>query len=331
MRRYILHVVVVVSLILGLRIPAAEAVLSLTPAGTGAGFSLSTFATGFPSSNSVGPLGIAFPGSGVLVTDYPGNVRFFTSDIDGQSAASFLPVAGATYGLSNAVGLAQVGSHIYMTQQGLGRVVEINADGTFNQPIVSGITFATGIIANPANGHLFVSNLSQIFDVNPIAKTSTPFVNAGADGLSISSDGSILYAAIFGGGILGFDTTSKLQVFNSGSIPGNLDGTALGFGSLAGNIFGNTNGGTVVEVNLSTLVQTTLATGGSRGDFVSVDPNNNTLLLTQTDSIVRLIPPAGGGFGPPGAAVPEPSTWVLLASGLAGLTLWRITSFYKQT
>lgn len=319
MRRYtFLQVVLVASLIFGSQIPAAQAVLSLTSDGTTAGFTLSTFATGFPSSSSVGPLGIAFPGSGVLVTDYPGNVRLFATDTDGQTAASFPPVAGAIYTATNAVGLAQVGSHFYMTQQGAGKVVEINSNGTFVQDIVN-IGFATGIIANPANGHLFVSNVSQIFDVNPVTKTSTLFVTAGADGLSISSDGSILYAAILGNGILGFNTTTKAQVFNSGFIPGGLDGTALGFGSLAGNIFGNTNGGTVVEVNLTTLAQTTLATGGSRGDFVSVDPNNNTLLLTQTDRIVRLIAPTGGGFGSDGSTVPEPSTWLLLGSGLAAL------------
>src|SRR6266480_114581 len=168
MRRYTLLQVTFLAALFGLQAPAAHAVLTLTPAGSAAGFSLSTFATGFPSSSSVGPLGIAFPGSGVLVTDYPGNVRLFATDTDGQSAASFPPVAGAIYTGTNAVGLAQIGSNFYMTQQGLGTVVQVNANGTFNQGIVTGIGFATGIIADPANGHLFVSNVSQIFDVNPI-------------------------------------------------------------------------------------------------------------------------------------------------------------------
>jgi len=319
MRRYTLQVIFLASMILGLQVPAVRADLTLTPAGTAAGFSLSTFATGFPSSGTIGPLGIAFPGSGVLVTDFPGNVRFFTSDIDGQNAALIVP--GQNYGQPNAVGLAQVGSHIYMTQQGNAQVVEVNANGTLNQVILTGATgigFATGIVANPANGHLFVSNVSQIFDVDPIAKTRTLFVSAGADGLTISSDGGILYGAV-GGHILGFNTTTKAQVFDSGpSTISGLDGTALGTGSLLGNIFGNTNFGAVVEVNLATLAQTTLATGGSRGDFVSVDPNNNTLLLTQSNSIVRLTAPSGGGFDG-GPTVPEPSTWLLLASRLAGV------------
>jgi len=318
MRRHTrLQVTLLAALVLGLQVSAAHAVLTLTPEGSAAGFSLSTFATGFPSVGAIGPLGIAFPGSGVLVTDYPGNVRLFATDTDGQTAAS-API-GQNYGSTNAVGLAQVGTHIYMTQQAADKVVEVSGTGTFIQDIVSGINFATGIIANPANGHLFVSNLSQIFDVNPTTKTFALFVTAGVDGLSINPDGSILYGAVFGGNLLGFDTTTKLQIFDSGPIAGGLDGTALGFGSLAGNIFGNTNGGTVVEVNLVTKAQTLLATGGSRGDFVTVDPNDGSLLLTQSNTIVRLIPPVGGGFVPPPSGVPEPATWLLLGSGLAGL------------
>jgi hypothetical protein len=94
-----------------------------------------------------------------------------------------------------------------------------------------------------------------------------------------------------------------------------VDGTALGAGTLAGNIFVNTNAGTVVEVNLTTLARTLIATGGTRGDFVTVDPTNGTLLLTQTNQIFRLTAPPGGSFG----AVPEPQTLTIF--GLIGLGL----------
>jgi hypothetical protein len=36
--------------------------------------------------------------------------------------------------------------------------------------------------------------------------------------------------------------------------------------------------------------QTIIASGGSRGDFVTVDPDNATLFVTQSDRILRLIP-----------------------------------------
>src|SRR5262249_28095876 len=73
--------------------------LALTPAGVAAGFSLSTFATGFPPSVSFlgGPVGIAFPnGGGVLVADDPvdpttsfsalgGTITQFPTSSDGQT------------------------------------------------------------------------------------------------------------------------------------------------------------------------------------------------------------------------------------------------------
>ena len=46
------------------------------------------------------------------------------------------------------------------------------------------------------------------------------------------------------------------QVFDSGFIPGGPDGTAIGTsGSIAGELFVNTNGGTVVEVNINSLLK----------------------------------------------------------------------------
>ena len=65
-------------------------VLTLTTAGMAAGFSISTFVTDIsPTPTGYGPSGIAFPNSGgVLVSgDAAGNVRWFPSDTDGQSAA----------------------------------------------------------------------------------------------------------------------------------------------------------------------------------------------------------------------------------------------------
>jgi autotransporter-associated beta strand protein len=280
--------------------------LTLTPAGMAAIFHLSTFADSFPTNGSgstaFGPVGIAFPGGGkVLVSDFPGNVRVFPTDTDGQHASG-VPAA-ATYGSDDAVGIAQSGGAFYMTQVGAGEVVQINADGTFKQNIAA-VPEALGIVTNPANGHLLVASFAgSIYDVDPVAKTANVFISnvPGADGLSIAPDGSVVYAAAEGAGggghILGYRVSDGTMVFDSGDVGGEgLDGTALGSGSLAGNIFANTNDGRVLEINLTTKVETVLASGGSRGDFVSVDPTNGTLLLTQSDLIARLIPPPGGGF-----------------------------------
>jgi hypothetical protein len=306
----------------------AHADLALTQAGLDQRFSLTTFATGFPNIYDIGPLGIVFPaGGGVLVSDYPGNVRLFPSNSDGQVAG---PVV-QNYGLGNADGMAQVGNAIYVAQQLRGAIVQLNPDGTWKRDVATGLTFPTGIAANPANGHLIVSTAStvnKVFDVNPTTGTSVPIINAELDGLTISPDGSKLYAASENGHLVGYELATGKQIFDSGFIPGQIDGASLGTGILAGNIFVNTNFGTVVEVNLATGLQTLIAAGGSRGDFVTVDPTNGSLLLTQTDSILRLTPPPGGGFGGfnPGPAdplVPAPSTFALLALGGGVLAGWR--------
>jgi hypothetical protein len=278
--------------------------LTLTQAGINAGFRISNFAVDFPSIINIGPLGIAFPSNGgVLVTDFPGNVRLFPTDTDAQSAAWYPP--SRNYGVGNALGLAQVGDAIYLaSQQGGAGVYQLNADGTLIRRVVT-LAGAEGIVANPGNGHLFVSTTQGLIsDVNPIANppTSTVFVNRGSttnlDGLTISADGSILYVAIFGGTAnghtIGFNTKTGSQVFDSGFISGGPDGVAEGTGLLAGNIFVNTNDGHVWEVNIANVSQhTMIASGGSRGDFVTVDPHDGSLLVTQSDRIVRLkVPPS---------------------------------------
>src|SRR4029450_5183723 len=100
-------------------------------------------------------------------------------------------------------------------------------------------------------GHVFVSTIGAgvIWDVDPVAKTKSAFVSVAADGLS--TDGTTLYADP-ATHILGFNIATHALVFDSGFIAGGADGTALGTGSLAGKIYANTNGGTVVEIDLIT-------------------------------------------------------------------------------
>lgn len=278
----------------------SAAQLALTPTAVSAGYKLTTFATGFPNNGSVGPLGIAVLDTGqVLTSDELGNVRLFPSDIDGQNAASINPAQN--FGTDNTYGLATVNGVIYMGGGSARRVVRLNGDGTYNSTLAN--VPGVALIVNPKNGHLFTSTAllgSSVYDIDPTSGSVSTFLNGPIpDGLVLNADGSVLYLADRSTNhVLGYDTTTKSQVFDSGTIPGVPDGIAIGSGSIAGNMFVNTNGGSIYEINLTSGIQTLIASGGSRGDFVTPDPNG-TLLLTQTDRILRLTaPPPGGRFSP---------------------------------
>ncbi len=277
--------------------------LTLSTDALAAGYELTEFAHHFPSISSIGPLGISFPSSGgILVSGYSGEMFRFPKDVDGQDARSAnIP---ASFGFNRATDMAQVGSHIYMTQQSGGAVLELNENGTFKQTIVTGLAIPLGIVANPTNGHLIVADAGSngIFDIDPITKTSSRLFSGTLDGISINEDGTVLYGAGASGAIgniYGYSLKAGSVgsiVFESGFVPGAPDGTAIGGGSLAGTIFANTNGGTIIAIDLQTKKQSVIASGGSRGDFAKIDPNNGTMLLTQSDSIVRLRLPIGSSF-----------------------------------
>jgi hypothetical protein len=276
----------------------ARAAISLTAAGIAQGLKLTTFSTGFTPVQNVGPLGIGFTSTGgVLVSDKSGDIHLFPSDVDGQIA----PAGSQHYGtvtmgtsiLTNSAGIAQVGNNIYMARQGIGDVVQLNQNGSLNQVIVTGLPFATGIVANPVNGHLYVSTLgvNSVYEIDPVAKTKTQVsaISEDIDGLAISANGSTLYTLNEDTGfITGYNTTTKAVTFAPLFVSNQIDGAVEGRGVLLGNLFVNTRDGKIIEVNLGTRAQTTIADGGSRGDFASLDLTNNTVLFTQSDSIVRL-------------------------------------------
>jgi hypothetical protein len=267
-------------------------VLTLTPNGIAAGYHLSLFAVDFPHNGSnAGPLGIAFPDSGgVLVSDGPGDVRAFPDDSDGQSAAWY---PGLEYGDNQANILTKLDGHVYMTQYLAGAVVQLNDDGTLEQYVAREIPLATGIVGDPFTGHLFVATFSgAIYDVDPVAQTSDVFASGSAGDLKLSPDGSVLYAVHVDGHVVGFDTSTGNIVFDSGMIPGNPTGVGLGTGPFTGQMYVDTYDGQVVQVDMTTLEQAVIASGGVVGDYISVDPNDGSLLLTQIDRVVRLRFPA---------------------------------------
>lgn len=301
--------VLAIGMALATPISVAHAGLTLTQAGIFRGLSISTFAVDFPLTNNIGPVGIDVQTDNtVLVTTAGGNIQRF-ANVDNQSAAS-VPVLINYPGFANAHAIAHLGSSIYLSQGPNAQVLELNPDGSTKRVVAQNLSFCRAIVPSSATGHLFVASVTGIKDIDPLTGNSTTFADVVADGLAISSDGLILYAVVVDGPkinhIVGWNTVTASIIFDSGVVPGSIDGIALGANALTGNIYANSNTGTVIEVNLNTLIQTTIATGGSRGDFVSVDHADGSLLLSQTDSILRLH----------GSFIPGPGVVTLLGIGM---------------
>ncbi len=279
--------------------------MTLTAEGAAKSFHLSTFATGFLSSGGVGPIPIDFQNDGtVLVGTYVDNriLRFNNTDNQLVSGATALNYPNSEL----AHGIAHLGGALYVSHYSSQSIDQLNADGSFNHQVVSGLGNARALVANPLTGRLLTSTVQGIRDVNPVTGAYTTLSPYEADGLTLSGDGQTLYGAMisgpYNGRLIGFDTTSGAVAFDSGPISGGIDGTAVGFGPRNGFVYGNLNNGTVIEINLSTLAQTVIATGGSRGDFVASDANGD-LLLTQTDRVLRL------------SGIPEPTSAALVGAG----------------
>jgi hypothetical protein len=288
--------------------------LTLTAQGLAAGFRLSTFVRSVPHTGTVapfggvGPVALGFsPAGKVLVGEFlDGYLNQFT-DSDGQAYSAGIRLGN--YGAGNATSVARDGTTMYMTGRANGGVVRLDPGTGVTTPIVNFgvLNLPLDIVVNPINHHLFVSTSSAtnqgIVDIDPsVHYTTAPptFLKQFADGLAMSADGNTLYGEI-SSHILGFNTTTLQKVFDSGAILNGTtalgaDGIALGTGTLTGKLFVNTNAGDVVEIDLATATQTLIASGGSRGDFVKVDPFTGTLLLTQSDRVERLTPANGGGF-----------------------------------
>jgi hypothetical protein len=91
-------------------------------------------------------------------------------------------------------------------------------------------------------------------------------------------------------------------------------------GLFNGDIIVNNNDGTVGLIDPTLGTESIIASGGTRGDFVSPDTSSGTLFLSQNELVDR--PSCGPGCtigGSPPSNVPEPASLALLGAALAGL------------
>jgi hypothetical protein len=310
----------------------AHASLILNQAGIDLGFTLSTFVSGY--SASYGPLAQGIAPNGHVVTGSLLNTRIYAfNDVDGQtlgSAVSSVPYTCQTGNCNFAMTTA--GGQVYGAQLLGGIFYQFAENGSF-APIpnlqAAGLRDYAGMWANPVDGHLIASSNRGLVDIDPVTG-SFRVINTGLfpDGVSVSPDGTAAYLAI-GGGVQSYSIATG-ALLNSFSVGGGPDGTGvINGGPLNGRVVVNNNNGTVVLLDPSKPVGDptriiVIASGGTRGDFVSPDITNGTLFLSQNEQVARLSCGPGCSIGSvQGGEVPEPATFALFGSGLTAALLLR--------
>jgi WD40 repeat protein len=301
----------------------AHASLNLTAEGIARGFTLTTFVSGY--NGQYGPLSQGVLSNGNIITGSALDRKIYVfNDTDGQTlntALSATPYVCQTGNCNYA--MATAGGQVYGAQAFGGVYEHFASDGSRTQiPNMVGADLRgyLGMWTNPVDQHLIAASNKGLVDIDPVAG-SYRVINAAVfpDGVSVSTDGNTAY--VENGVIQAYDigTGALVRSFpNFGHAP---DGTGvISGGPLNGDIIVNNNDGTVGlldparpdgDPNQFVLI----ATGGTRGDFVSPDLTNGTLFLSQNELVARLSCGPDCSFGVP--PIPEPETYALMLAGLA--------------
>ena len=277
-----------------------------------AGFDFTNFATNFATDFAAphqceGPIGLAFDSSG----------RLFVADSHQGTLYGFGP-SGGTAGSGTLVGSLSttepsaglaIGKDAQLyAGESCGDVVQLDpATAQVMRTVAPGdsgkMPCPTGIAIDPLSGDLFTTNagggtqITRISDPSAAQPTVGGYATmpVGGDGISFAPDGTIYVAGLDGSiyEVTGTGDPGPPVVTKLASVPGHPDGIAVGVtpgSTQASALFVNTNSGTIVELsNLSapSVDQTTVFSGGSRGDFLAVGPDG-CVYATQSDRVIRL-------------------------------------------
>ncbi len=332
--RALLHVATAVAMLT--LATTCHAGLTVTPAQAGR-FSLTDYATGFNfNPGSTGPVGIAFrPGADLVTESYLGSLFLYSLPNTGPYAVVPTDQVRA-YVTTPPAALAQVQIngvwHYYTSSGSTLDFIEIDpTDGHVLRTLAGAgghamAPYPASAPPGPYSGHILVSAHNAagmlFWDVDPdpavwsaTALDQTSGLGAN-NGVAFSPDGSRLYFtrgdSLYGLAFPGVGLYLAPGSFVAPSYVGEgYAGIAVGVGSLEGYVYVNTHAGNVYEFGLPATAHAgeanLIASGGSRGDLIAVDPNvpcggaggYPSLLITQEDRVLRLDPPGGGWFGPP--------------------------------
>ena len=274
---------------------------------------ISDFATGFPTTGTVGPIGIAVDATNrVFATDAADGFLYRFSGPGDAAAARLGPRLSDQIG-----GLAfDSDGRLYATR-GASEIVELDPEtGAVLRVVASGLQCPTSLASDPVSGALYFSALncdSHLFRiVNPAS--SAPQVEQfaddllGSDGIAVGPDGTVFAVAHdVVHRVAGAGSATPGKVSDVAHVPGG-DGLAVGLDDNDRQAFllVNRTDGVISKVDLGDGNVTNLVTGGTRGDFAAVGADG-CFYATQQSSITKMTNRDGSCHGLAGGRL-VPST-----------------------